>query len=397
MTAVSDRHVGMTAGEDAARVSALRALEVLDTPPEDRFDRITRLAQQLFGVSTAGVNLVDADRQFTKSAVGRLRQGDMAREDSLCTYTIQGEGMLEIPDALQDPAWASHPAVVGEIAARFYAGVPLHAPTGERVGALCLIDGAPRTLTGSEQELLRGLADLVERELASTADLEGGREVQRRLLPRRPPQIDGWEVAGTCVQRNAVGGDFYDWQQVGDGVQLMLCDVMGKGLAAALLAAGVRVVARAAGPHHSLSSTMHRVADDLGDDLDETGSFVTAFAARIDSDGGLEYIDAGHGLAFVVGPRGTARRLTSDDLPIGAIPGDTWTPRREEVARGECLVVVSDGLLDVHAGVDELAVAVGDLATSSASADDIARAVAASAGRATTDDVTVLVARREAA
>ena len=119
--------------------------------------------------------------------------------------------------------------------------------------------------------------------------------------------------------------------------------------------------------------------------------------ARIDSDGGLEYIDAGHGLAFVVGPRGTARRLTSDDLPIGAIPGDTWTPRREEVARGECLVVVSDGLLDVHAGVDELAVAVGDLATSSASADDIARAVAASAGRATTDDVTVLVARREAA
>lgn len=398
MTAVTDRQVvGMSAGEDAARVAALRALEVLDTPPEDRFDRIIRLAQQLFGVSTAGVNLVDAERQFTKAAVGSLPHGDMAREDSLCTHTVQGEGMLEIPDALDDPAWSSHPAVVGDLGVRFYAGVPLHAPTGERVGALCLIDDAPRRLSGNEQELLRGLADLVERELASSADLESGREVQRRLLPRHRPQLAGWDVAGTCVQRNAVGGDFYDWQQVDDGVQLMLCDVMGKGLSAALLAAGVRVIARAAGPHHTLASTVRRVADDLGDDLDETGSFVTAFAARIDGDGGLEYIDAGHGLAFVVGPRGSARRLASDDLPIGALPDDSWTPVRETVAPGECLVVVSDGLLDVHPGVDDLVAVVRRVAAAATSAEEIATAIARTAGRATSDDVTVLVARREAA
>lgn len=398
VTTVPDpKVVGMSASEDASRVAALHALDVLDTPAEDRFDRITRLAQQLFGVSTAGVNLVDTDRQFTKAAVGRLPRGDMARSDSLCTHTVQGEGLLEIPDALADPTWASHPAVVGDLGVRFYAGVPLHAPTGERVGALCLIDDAPRRLTGNEQELLRGLADLVERELASTADLEGGREVQRRLLPRTPPRISGWDVAGTCVQRNGVGGDFYDWQQIGEEVQLMLCDVMGKGLSAALLAAGVRVVARGASPHHGLAATMRRIAADLGDDLDETGSFVTAFAARIDGDGGLEYVDAGHGLAFVVDPGGTARRLVSDDLPIGALPDDGWTPHHDRVAPGGCLVVVSDGLLDVHPGVDELVASIRERAVSAASADEIAREVAGVAGRATSDDVTVLVARRVAA
>lgn len=390
--------VGMPAGEDEARVTALRALELLDTPPEDRFDRIARLAQQLFGVSTAGVNLVDADRQFTKAAVGRLEHGDMPRSDSVCTHTVQSEAILEIPDALDDPAWSSHPTVVGDLGMRFYAGVPLHAPTGERVGALCLIDGAPRRLTADEQELLRGLGELVERELASSADLESGREVQKRLLPRRPPRIAGWDVAGTCVQRNAVGGDFYDWQEVGDeDVQLFLCDVMGKGLSAALLAAGVRVVARAAAPHHSLAATVRRVADDLAGDLDETGSFVTAFAARIDGAGTLEYIDAGHGLAFVVDPGGAARRLASDGLPIGALAHDTWTPLRDQLAPGECLVVVSDGLLDVHPGLDELATVIRQLTATGRSAEEVAAAIARTAGRATTDDVTVLVARRQAA
>lgn len=389
--------VGMSAAQDASRVGVLRSLDLLDTPPEERFDRITRLAQQLFGVGTAGVNLVDRDRQFTKAAVGRLPLGDMPREDSLCTHTVQHDDILEIPDAHADPAWSEHPTVVGDLGLRFYAGVPLRAPTGERVGALCLIDSEPRTLSDGEQELLRGLGDLVERELASSADLEGAREVQRRLLPRHPPRLEGWEVAGASVQMGAVGGDFYDWQVVDGALQLMLCDVMGKGMSAALVAAGVRVVARAATPHHTLASTVQRMADDLAGDLEETGSFVTAFATRVSPDDGrLEYVDAGHGLAFVLEPGGGFRRLQSAGLPIGALPDETWTPSQEVVAPGECLVVVSDGLLDVHEDVPALVASIRTLTEVTGTADELAHAIARSGGRSTSDDVTVVLARREA-
>ncbi|HWJ11489.1 MAG TPA: SpoIIE family protein phosphatase [Nocardioides sp.] len=390
--------VGMTHEEDTARVAALQALDVLDTAPEERFDRIVRLARQLFGVGTAGINLVDRDRQFTKAGVGGLRPGDMARGDSVCTRTVQDEGLLEIPDAHADPAWSDHPTVVGDLGLRFYAGVPLHAPGGERVGALCLIDDSPRTLTPVEQELLATLGELVERELASSADLESGREVQRRLLPRTSPELPGWEFAGACVQMHAVGGDFYDWLPVGEQVQVMLCDVMGKGLSAALVAAGVRVLARGAAPHHTLTSTMARVAGDIAGDLEETGSFVTAFLARVDpTDGALEYIDAGHGLAFVLERDGGFRRLVSDGMPLGALPDETWESADDRIEPGESLVVVSDGLLDLHGDVATVAKVVATMNDDASPVEDVARSIVESGGTATADDVTVVLVRRRAA
>lgn len=387
--------VGMSRVDDAARVQALQALHLLDTPPEERFDRIVRIAQRLFGVGTVGVNLVDRDRQFTKAGLGGLQPGDMARSDSLCTHTVQQDDTLEIPDAHADPAWASHPTVVGDLGLRFYAGVPLRAPGGERVGALCLIDDSPRTLTSDERELLAGLAELVERELASTAEMEQGREVQRRLLPRVAPELPGWEIAGACVQRGAVGGDFYDWQVLDDAVQLMLCDVMGKGLSAALLASGLRMVARGASPHHTLAGMFARVAQDLGVDLTETDSFVTAFVGRVEPvRGTLEYIDAGHGLAFVLEPGGGYRRLASRGLPLGILPDETWSVTVERVLAGESLVVVSDGLLDLHDDVDALVAAIRPAVESDEPAAEVARVIAHSGAGRAADDITVLLARR---
>lgn len=394
--------IGMSASEDAARVAALRALGLLDTPPEDRFDTIARIAQRLFNVRSVGVNLVDRDRQFTKAALGDLALGDMPREESMCTFTVQEDALLEIPDAHADPAWASHPSVVGDLAIRFYAGVPLRTPGGERIGALCLIDRNPRQrLDDDEREMLDALAELVERELASTAEMEQGREVQRRLLPRSAPDLPGWEVAGTSRQRGAVGGDFYDWLVLESCVQLLLCDVMGKGLSAALLASGVRVVARGTSAHHTLASTVGRISEDLAVDLEETDSFVTAFLARIDwRDGDIEYVDAGHGLAFVVAPDGRHRRLLGSGLPIGALPGEEWEASGDRIAPGESLVVVSDGLLDLHADVDALMDAVVELLTATsgapAPAEEVVAAIAHSGVGRAGDDVTVLLARRSA-
>lgn len=377
------------------RVAALRSLHLLDTPPEERFDQVVRLAQQIFDVPVVGVNLVDADRQFTKAGIG-LAHGDRPIAASLCAHTVLGDEVLEIPDALADERWAEHPAAHGDDAVRFYAGAPLHAPTGERVGSLCLADDRPRELTDQQRGMLQDLAHWIEREMATTADLAQGRELQRRLLPRRIPDLPGWEVAGRCVQAGAVGGDFFDWQVLDGAVQVLLADVMGKGLSAALVGAGVRAVVRGASPHCSLSRAVGRVATDLADDLAEAGSFVTLFACRFTpATGALEYVDAGHGLAFVVDATGSGRRLRSDGLPVGALPDDSWEAVPERLAPGEVLVVVSDGLLDLHGTPEALLAAAAGAASEGADPEDLVERLAGAGDAAVADDLTVLVVRRE--
>ncbi|KAA1426398.1 PP2C family protein-serine/threonine phosphatase [Nocardioides antri] len=390
---------GGSASEEE-RVAAVRDLHLLDSPPEERFDRVVRLAQHIFDVPYVAVNLIDEDRQFTKAAAGD-RFGPPStskpRAESLCSIAIQGDRTLEIPDLRTDPAWAGHP-VTQEGSVGYYAGAPLRAPGGHRIGALCLVDVAPRReLSVGEQAMLRDLAGWVERELATGAELEQGAELQRRLLPRGIPDLPGWEMAGQCEQAGAVGGDFYDWQVLRNTgqVQVVLADVMGKGLQAALLAAGIRAIFRGTSPHNTLSASVRRVADDMDEDLTEIGSFVTFFAVRFDpADGTTEYVDAGHGLAFLVGPD-RAVRLSGDSLPLGAAPGDPWEPRPERISPGEMLVILSDGFLDVHGDPDRVLEVVRAAAATDNDATGIAsRLVRSALGRLTTDDVTIVVVRR---
>lgn len=392
-----------TVPDDAAedeRVAVVRELNVLDTPPEERFDRVVRLAQHIFGVPYVALNLVDDRRQFTKAAAGDLvakASTSRPRSESLCAIAIQGDRTLEITDLRSDPRWADHPlAQEGEIG--YYAGAPLRAPGGHRVGTLCLADATPRReLSVGEHAMLRDLAGWLESELATGADLEQGAALQRRLLPRTSPDLPGWDLAGQCVQVGAVGGDFFDWQvlhKVGQ-VQVALADVMGKGLQAALLASGVRAILRGTSPHNTLTASVRRIADDMDEDLSEISSFVTFFAVRFDPhDGVTEYIDAGHGLAFLVGPD-RAVRLASDSLPLGATLDERWEPRSEQIEPGESVVIVSDGFLDVHRDAAAVLEAVRAAhASTSDAAGMVATLVQGAVGHLTSDDVTVVVVRR---
>jgi phosphoribosyl 1,2-cyclic phosphodiesterase/CheY-like chemotaxis protein len=155
------------ANEDQ-RLQALRRLNVLDTPPEERFDRFTRIASQLFDVPIALVSLVDSDRQWFKSRHG-LDAVQTPRDTAFCAHAILGRTVLQVPDALQDARFADNPMVTGPPRVRFYAGAPLAAADGSLVGTLCLIDRRARELDAHHLGLLRDLADLVEAELASTA------------------------------------------------------------------------------------------------------------------------------------------------------------------------------------------------------------------------------------
>jgi diguanylate cyclase (GGDEF)-like protein len=152
--------------DEESRLEALRATDLLDTPPEERFDRVTRLARRLFGVSTALVSLVDADRQWFKSRQG-LDVAETTREVSFCGHAILDENPLVVPDASADERFVDNPLVTQAPRIRFYAGQPVAAPNGCRVGTLCIIDQTPRNLSEDDLVLLKDLAALIEDELAA--------------------------------------------------------------------------------------------------------------------------------------------------------------------------------------------------------------------------------------
>lgn len=148
------------------RLRTLRSLDVLDTPPEERFDRLTRLARRLFQVPISVVSLVDMNRQWFKSCIG-LDATETSRDISFCGHAILQDDIFVIPDALEDPRFADNPLVTGAPGIRFYAGCPLVMRDGSKVGTLCIIDSSPRTLGPEDFNLLRDLASMAEQELAA--------------------------------------------------------------------------------------------------------------------------------------------------------------------------------------------------------------------------------------
>ena len=155
------------AGE-AIRLKNLHSLKLLDTPAEERFDRLTRLAKSLFNVPISAVTLVDEHRVWCKSGMG-IDEADSPRETSLCGQAIlEDKDVIVINDAKTDDRFADNPHVLGEPYIRFYAGCPLKYLDGSKMGTLCIIDTRPRTITEEEKEHLKSLAELAERELIAT-------------------------------------------------------------------------------------------------------------------------------------------------------------------------------------------------------------------------------------
>ena len=151
---------------ESARLKALSSLNILDTPQEEHFDRVTRMARRLFGVPIALVSLVDENRQWFKSRMG-LDVTETPRDISFCGHAILGDDIFYIPDTLQDERFADNPLVLNEPRIRFYAGYPLRSLEGLKLGTLCIIDSKPRTLDAEDLETLRDLGSMIERELAA--------------------------------------------------------------------------------------------------------------------------------------------------------------------------------------------------------------------------------------
>ncbi|AWL07190.1 GAF domain-containing protein [Massilia oculi] len=162
-------HIAAKPDNEAARLAALYELLILDTPPEERFDKIARFAADEFDMPIVLVTLVDAERQWFKARVG-MQVCETGRNVSFCAHAILHDEIMVVEDALQDPRFADNPLVTGAPHIRFYAGAPLALPSGLRLGTLCLIDRRPRTLDPLDLGILGTLRDLAVMELARTEE-----------------------------------------------------------------------------------------------------------------------------------------------------------------------------------------------------------------------------------
>jgi diguanylate cyclase (GGDEF)-like protein len=173
--------VSMTEGEarkgENERLAALKSYDILDTPPEEAFDRITRLARTLLRVPIITVTFIDDRRQWFKSRQG-MAASETPRETAFCNEAIKHDGPFIVEDALVDPRFSENPSVTGEPHIRFYGSVPLRTRQGFNIGTLCAIDTAPRSLASEDIAILSDLAHIVMdelelRKLATTDSLTG--------------------------------------------------------------------------------------------------------------------------------------------------------------------------------------------------------------------------------
>jgi signal transduction histidine kinase len=180
-----------TPPDEAERLRALYELKILDTPPEPDFDDMVALASQICGAPMSLVNLIDADRQWSKAGVGvgvGVQEVEIPREMSFCAHAILGRDLMVVPDATADARFADNPLVVRRKGIRFYAGAPLITTEGYALGALCVIDATPRRLALPQLKALRALSRQVITQLELrrfTALLARGttrlRELERHL------------------------------------------------------------------------------------------------------------------------------------------------------------------------------------------------------------------------
>ena len=156
--------------DETQRLLSLHSLRILDTPSEERYDRITRMAKRLFNVEICLVSLVDSDRQWFKSRQG-LDACETSREISFCGHAILGDQPFIVCDTSKDERFADNPLVTAAPFIRFYAGCPIKNPDGYRIGTLCIIDPKPREITSEDIDTLKDLAAMVEDEVKVSSQI----------------------------------------------------------------------------------------------------------------------------------------------------------------------------------------------------------------------------------
>lgn len=222
-------------------------------------------------------------------------------------------------------------------------------------------------------------------------------KIQAGLLPRGYPQIPCFEFAAKCLPAKQVGGDFYDWQRVSPTLfDLTLGDVMGKGMAAAMLMATVRAALHAVTLDNSPAQALHLAQRALFNDLENAESFVTLFHGQLNAESRtLTFVDCGHGYVFIRRVNGVVEGLTPRGLPLGVQGGEVYQEGVVHFAKGDVLVLYSDGLIDANPQLELTTEMLAEQMSGLQNAADIVNRLVNLTGNPDPqpDDITVLVAR----
>ncbi|MFZ7089008.1 PP2C family protein-serine/threonine phosphatase [Curtobacterium sp. RRHDQ10] len=331
----------------ARRAAIVGALGIVGGPPQERFDRITRMARDLFDVPWSYLNVADAaELHMVSPTDGPVRS--MPLNGSFCQATVSGTDPVVVPDTRTDERFRALPLVVGDPNVRFYAGAPIGTPGGTTVGSLCIMDTVPRSFDERETELLQDLARWAERILAEGRRADDVRAVAGAFRPT-PLTVPGWSIDGASTTPDAVAGGFHDWQFSEGGPSVTVAGVSGSSAGATVLAASLRSAIRAR-TSLPLGDAFRDVAAQVVPELAATDAHARTFTARVDTaTGRIEFVDAGLGLVVHVRADGSPEVLTSRNLPIGLQPpGEAYVLGEVVLAPGESLLIGSDGLLRLH-------------------------------------------------
>ncbi len=151
--------------DDLQRIEALNRYKILNTPPEESFDNIARLATQIFNVPISLISLVDEENVHFKSNIGMGAATHTSKGDSLCSLAVLEDNVTVFENAVNEPCLLANPNVAGEFGLEFYAGAPLTTNDGFKIGTLCIIDKKPRKFSKDEERILQGLAKIVVDEI----------------------------------------------------------------------------------------------------------------------------------------------------------------------------------------------------------------------------------------
>ena len=203
------------AGYERQRLETLRRFAILDTPDEEVFDRVTRLVARLFDAPIAFVTLIDETRQWFKS-----RYGTTARETSralaFCDHAIRSDGVMVVPDMMLDPRFSDNAFVTGDAGIRFYAGAPLIASDGTKIGTVCVLDRVPRTLNETQLEILEQMSAFVMAHFEMRLEMLQGKALQNELtavIDASPSAVIIGRVDGTITGWNDAAARIFGWSR----------------------------------------------------------------------------------------------------------------------------------------------------------------------------------------
>jgi len=359
--------------DESERLADLRALDILDTPPESRFDRIIELAKRTLRAPIAYIALVDGDRQWFKACCG-LNAKQTDRDISFCGHAIMSDEPMIVPDARRDPRFADNPLVTGEPFVRFYIGLPLKGPSGHNVGTLCLVDREPREVDENDIAILRRLAEVAENELNLVDLIKVQREMletktalvetQRRLahelneaaafvkskLPAN--RIGAIRTDYRFISSSQLGGDLLGFHDLDDDhLAVYLFDVTGHGVSAALLSVSVYDTLR----NQTLpdvdfrdpSAVLARMNRAYPMASNGNRFFTMWYGVYRRSTRTMRYANGGHPPATLF-TRDEARVFDESDLIVGVAPETAYTTHEREIPPDSAMYLYSDGAFEVR-------------------------------------------------